>query len=72
MDELLAAAALEPFARFGTRRSRLSLGRCAIDADVATFGHSVVEVEVMCSQRSEVAAAEAEIARVAPAPLDTS
>ena len=58
-------AALQPFAEFETVRSKWTLGECAIDADVASFGHAVLEIEVMCADGSEVAAAEDEIARVA-------
>ncbi|KAL1496297.1 hypothetical protein AB1Y20_016259 [Prymnesium parvum] len=50
-----------------TTRAKLRLGICAIDVDVASFGLSVVEIEVMCAHAAEVAAAEAEIERVAAA-----
>ena len=43
------------------------MGACSIDADIASFGHSVVEVEVMVETEAAVPAAEAEIARVASA-----
>jgi thiamine-triphosphatase len=36
-----------------------------LDADVASFGHAVMEIEVMVEDTSEVVAAEDEIARVA-------
>jgi thiamine-triphosphatase len=55
-------------------RSRFSLGRCALDADVASFGHNVLEIEVCCASASEISDAEAEIERVrqlvGAAPLD--
>ena len=65
LESLIEAAGLEPFAEFSTTRSQYKLGRASIDADIASFGHSVMEIEVMCTSASEVAAAEAEIARVA-------
>lgn len=76
LEARLRAAQLTPFAAFGTVRSKYKLGGCSIDADVASFGHSVVEIEVMCAAADEVAAAESEIARVATLidarPLDAS
>jgi thiamine-triphosphatase len=65
LESSLREAALAPFATFTTTRSKLRLGKCSIDADVADFGHSVLEIEVMCADQGEVVAAEAEIARVA-------
>ena len=46
-DEVFGAwlrdtARAEPFARFETTRSCYSLGRCALDADVASFGYAGV------------------------------
>lgn len=67
LDSRLRAAGLAPFASFDTVRTRLSLGGVGIDADEASFGHSVVEIEVMCDDKSQVAAAEEDIARVAAA-----
>ena len=65
LAELLASAQVSPFAEFSTSRSKWTMGSASIDADVASFGHAVMEIEVMCSSQAEVAAAEAEIARVA-------
>lgn len=65
LEQILRAAGATPFAEFETVRSRYRLGDCAIDADIASFGHSVLEIEVMCCSREEVPAAEAEIQRVA-------
>uniref|UniRef100_A0A7S0LFR6 CYTH domain-containing protein n=1 Tax=Coccolithus braarudii TaxID=221442 RepID=A0A7S0LFR6_9EUKA len=65
IDVLVQAERIHPFAEFSTVRSRFRLGRCAIDADVASFGHSVVELEVMCCNPTEVPEAEAAIERVA-------
>ena len=65
LEATLRAAAFAPFVTFGTKRSKFRVGECAIDADVASFGHSVVEVEVMCESEAAVPEAEAAIARVA-------
>ena len=35
-------------------RTRLRLGGAAIDADEASFGHAVVEIEVMCDTAEQV------------------
>ena len=65
LEATLRAAAFAPFVTFGTKRSKFRVGECAIDADVASFGHSVVEVEVMCESEAAVPEAESAIARVA-------
>jgi len=65
IDDTLRDAALAPFADFATTRSKFALGGCSIDADTASFGHAVMEIEVLCVDASGVEAAEAEIARVA-------
>ena len=65
LEAALRAAAFAPFVTFGTKRSKFRVGECAIDADVASFGHSVVEVEVMCESEAAVPEAESAIARVA-------
>ena len=46
-------------------RSKWKLGKASIDADIASFGHSVLEIEVMVATAAEVPSAEEEIARVA-------
>jgi len=65
LDETLATMGAQPFAEFSTTRSKWKLGSCTLDADVASFGHAVMEIEVMVEDTSEVVAAEDEIARVA-------
>ena len=65
IDDTLRDATLAPFADFATTRSKFALGGCSIDADTASFGHAVMEIEVLCADASGVEAAEAEIARVA-------
>ena len=61
----MRAASVAPFAEFTTTRSKWTLGGCSLDADVASFGHAVMEIEAMVDNADEVTAAEAEIARVA-------
>eukprot|EP00966_Prymnesium_polylepis_P278524 6435162-Prymnesium_polylepis.1 len=63
--QLIGAARMAPFAEFETVRSKHSLGRCTIDLDVASFGMSLIEIEVMCERADQVADAEVEIERVA-------
>jgi len=65
LEETLCASKAHPFAEFATARSKWALGGCTIDADVASFGHAVMEIEVLVEAASEVARAEAEIGRVA-------
>ena len=65
LEDTLREAGLEPFAEFSTVRTKWKLGRTSIDADIASFGHAVMEIEVMCANPSEVAQAEEEIAGVA-------
>lgn len=65
LEESLRAAALAPFSTFTTTRARASLDGVAIDADCADFGHSVLELEVMCEDAGDVEAAEVQIERVA-------
>jgi len=65
LEDTLRSAALVPFAEFSTVRTKWKLGRASIDADIASFGHAVMEIEVMCANPSEVAQAEEEIAGVA-------
>jgi len=65
LEELVGGAELRPFASFETTRSRYALEGCSIDADVASFGHSVIEIEVMCKDKDEVPQAEAAIAKAA-------
>mmetsp|Transcript_3059 Transcript_3059/g.9347 ORF Transcript_3059/g.9347 Transcript_3059/m.9347 type:complete len:149 (-) Transcript_3059:173-619(-) len=67
LDEMLRDAGLTPFASFETVRTKLRIHGVAIDADEASFGHSVVEVEVMCDSEDQVPAAEVRIAQVASA-----
>ena len=65
LSEMLNAAQVLPFAEFSTTRSKWKLGNANIDADVASFGHAVMEIEVLCKSESDVDEAEAEVARVA-------
>ena len=65
LPTLLKANELLPIAEFETVRSRYKLGETSLDADVASFGHAVLEIEVMAETEAEVPAAEAEIERVA-------
>ena len=65
LEETLRLADAKPFAEFATTRAKYKLGGCALDADVASFGHAVLEIEVLVSDEAEVPAAEAEIERVA-------
>ena len=65
LEPRLRALKLVPFAELGTVRSKYKIGQGSIDADIASFGHSVVEIEVMCSTQEEVPAAEDEIGRIA-------
>lgn len=65
LEPRLRALKLVPFAELGTVRSKYKMGQGSIDADIASFGHSVVEIEVMCSSQDEVPAAEEEIERIA-------
>ena len=65
LAETIAASGAQPFAEFKTARTKWKLGGCGLDADVASFGHAVMEIEVLVKEKSEVAEAEAEINRVA-------
>ena len=66
LEETLRVAQAKPFAEFSTTRSKWTLGGCALDADVASFGHAVMEIEALdVPDEAAVAAAEAEIDRVA-------
>ena len=38
---------LKPFAAFGTRRDKYSLNEVSVDVDAASYGHSIMELEVM-------------------------
>lgn len=53
------------FAEFETTRSKFELDGCQIDSDVASFGHSVLEIEVLVESEEQVAAAERRIEDVA-------
>ena len=65
LTSLISANELQPFAKFATTRSQYKLGNCSLDADVASFGHAVLEIEMMARAEEEVPEAEVEIARVA-------
>ena len=38
---------LKPFAAFGTRRDKYVLNEVSVDVDAASYGHSIMELEVM-------------------------
>ena len=61
LHERLASVGIAPFGSFSTARSKWRCGDCAIDADIASFGHAVLELEVMCDDEASVPAAEREI-----------
>jgi len=65
LDAVLFLHGATPFADFTTTRTKWLIGDASLDADVASFGHAVMEIEVMVDDASEVEAAETEIARVA-------
>lgn len=65
LEAALTAAGCRSFANFSTTRSKFELGGCHIDADFATFGHSVVEIEVVVEDEKDVGRAEHEITHVA-------
>ena len=65
MRRFVAARSVAPFASFATTRAKFSLDGAAIDVDSASFGHTVVEVEVLCGAAGEVPAAEALVRAVA-------
>ena len=41
------ATSLKPFAAFGTRRDKYTLNEVSVDVDAASYGHSIMELEVM-------------------------
>ena len=45
---------IAPFASFSTVRKKLTLDGAAVDIDAASFGHTVVEVEVLCKGVDEI------------------
>ena len=53
------------FATFTTNRVKLKLDGASIDIDAASFGHCVVEVEVICGSVAEIAKANSLVERVA-------
>jgi len=61
IEERLCAAGAQPFAEFGTVRTTFAVGKCSVDADVASFGHAVIEIEMMCAAKDEIPAALDEI-----------
>lgn len=65
MKQMMEAAGMAPFAEFETVRLKLELKGCSIDLDVASFGLSIMEVELMCTHAEQVAEAEERIERVA-------
>ena len=65
LRRFMAERTVTPFASFATTRAKFSLDGAAIDVDSASFGHTVVEVEVLCGDAGEVPAAEALVRAVA-------
>ena len=65
LTRVMADAAARPFAEFVTERVSWSLDGASIDFDHASFGHSVVEVEVMCERAEQVEDAEKKVEEVA-------
>jgi thiamine-triphosphatase len=66
LSSSLEAAGLYPFAEFGTSRLKLKLpGGVSVDADMASFGHSVLEIEMLVSDLDEVPATLERIESVA-------
>lgn len=64
-DLAVALAGCVIFAEFTTTRAKFSLGGCLIDVDTASFGHSVMEIEVMVDDEDDIPAARAKIDAVA-------
>ena len=65
LRRFMAERTVVPFASFTTTRAKFFLDGAAIDVDSASFGHTVVEVEVLCGDAGEVPAAEALVRAVA-------
>jgi thiamine-triphosphatase len=65
LERFAASKAVAPFASFATTRAKFSLDGASIDVDCASFGHTVVEVEVLCGDANEVPAAEEKVNAVA-------
>ena len=64
--DALASRRAEAFAEFSTTRVKLETAAgVAVDVDAASFGHVVVEVEVMCGDEGEVAEAERRVEETA-------
>lgn len=64
-DLASAVAGCVVFAEFTTTRAKFNLGGCLIDVDTASFGHSVMEIEVMVDHEDDIPAAQAKIDAVA-------
>jgi len=64
-EAALKGAGIEPFADFKTRRSKLELDGVSVDADQASFGLEVMELEVLCDSDAEIPDARARIDAVA-------
>jgi thiamine-triphosphatase len=54
LDEFMNRKNIAPFASFSTVRKKLTLDGAAVDIDAASFGHTVVEVEVLCKGVDEI------------------
>ena len=65
LRDAMEAREVRPFATFSTRRAKFRLDDAVVDVDAASFGHVVVEVEVLCAAAAEIPAAEAKVRDVA-------
>ena len=67
LERALTRRNLSPFASFQTFRSKFKLRGASVDVDAASFGHTVVEVEVLCAHTRDVPKAEELVDSVASA-----
>ena len=65
LRDAMEAREVRPFATFSPRRAKFRLDDAVVDVDAASFGHVVVEVEVLCAAAAEIPAAEAKVRDVA-------
>lgn len=65
LRDAMESREVRPFASFSTRRAKFRLDGAVVDVDAASFGHVVVEVEVLCAAADEIPAAEVKVRDVA-------
>jgi len=65
IETVLLRAECAVFAEFETTRTTFQLGECLVDLDVASFGHSVMEIEQIVTTVDEIPAAHDAIEAVA-------